>query len=56
MYLDTEKHEGYVMRIVEGFHYRQFNTRVAKWVRSNHVQTHGHWMRETVKPNHLRTK
>lgn len=36
--------EGYVVRLAEAFHYRNFRSSVAKFVRRNHVQTHNHWM------------
>ncbi|MFA5491006.1 MAG: RNA ligase family protein [Candidimonas sp.] len=35
--------EGYVVSRTDRFHYRQFATHVAKWVRPNHVQTDRHW-------------
>ncbi|MFI5297275.1 MAG: RNA ligase family protein [Polyangiales bacterium] len=43
--------EGYVVRLYEGFHYREFRHCTAKYVRPNHVTTHGHWMRTIVEPN-----
>lgn len=52
--MDWDRHEGYVIRTVNSFHYKQFKTLVAKYVRKNHIQTHGHWMRDIVKPNQLR--
>ena len=47
--------EGYVVRLTEAFHYRDFRRCVAKYVRANHVTTHGHWMRNAVEPNGLGT-
>lgn len=47
-------HEGYVVRNVTGFHYGAFRYNVGKYVRANHVHTHGHWMREQVVPNVLK--
>lgn len=41
---DWEDHEGYVIRNAEAFHYKDFKTNVAKFVRQNHVQTVKHWM------------
>lgn len=43
--------EGYVMRLAEKFHYSEFKNSVAKFVRKNHVHTHGHWMRELIIKN-----
>ena len=45
--------EGYVVRLAGGFHYKDFPKAVAKFVRPNHVQTHGHWMRARLEPNGL---
>lgn len=45
--------EGYVVRLASGFAYKDFRRSVAKFVRANHVHTHGHWMREVPKPNGL---
>ena len=46
--------EGYVVRLVDSFSYGDFKKSIAKWVRPNHVQTHGHWMRSVVTPNKLK--
>jgi RNA ligase-like protein len=46
--------EGYVVRLAAGFHYRAFRRSVAKYVRANHVQTHGGWAVRAVVPNRLR--
>lgn len=46
--------EGYVVRLSRSFDLHQFNRSVAKFVRHNHVQTHGHWMREAVVKNELK--
>lgn len=48
-----ENHEGYVVRNAGKFHYGQFRNNVGKYVRANHVHTHGHWMRQQVVPNKL---
>lgn len=37
--------EGYVIRLAEQFNYSQYKNSVAKFVRTNHVQTNKHWMR-----------
>ena len=51
--LDLDNCEGYVVRNVEQFHYGDFVKNIAKWVRSNHVQTDEHWMYREVIPNKL---
>lgn len=45
-----ENHEGYVIRTLDGFHHEEFQYKVAKYVRKNHVQTNEHWKRNWV-PN-----
>lgn len=45
--------EGYVIRIKDSFNYKDFKKSVAKYVRKDHVATHGHWMRQIVEPNIL---
>lgn len=50
---DPLKQEGYVVRNVNTFHYRDFGSNVAKYVRKNHVQTNEHWMHSKVIPNRL---
>ena len=47
---DVENKEGFVVRVAEGFDYSEFDTHVAKWVRSDHVQTSKHWMHQQVHP------
>lgn len=45
--------EGYVVRVSRAFHYSQFRRVVGKWVRKDHVHTHGHWMRRAIEVNGL---
>jgi hypothetical protein len=45
--------EGYVVRTASGFPMSQFSDYVAKFVRSNHVQTKDHWMHSTIKANQI---
>ena len=45
--------EGYVVRMARDFHYDQFHSHVAKYVRKDHVQTDDHWMNREVKSNGL---
>lgn len=42
---DTATTEGYVVRRVSAFHYRDFRRCVGKYVRADHVKTTKHWMR-----------
>lgn len=48
-----DKHEGYVVRLAGEFPYGSFRTSVGKYVRKDHVHTHGHWMRQKIEPNGL---
>lgn len=52
--LDTQRQEGYVVRVADAFHARDFRRCVGKWVRAQHVQTHGGWMRQQMTPNTMR--
>jgi hypothetical protein len=52
---NTSKHEGYVIRTFDSFHYDDFQHNVAKWVRPDHVQTDEHWMHGEIKKNKLLT-
>lgn len=54
--INTEKVEGYVIRLVDSFKYEDFNISIAKWVRENHVQTDKHWMYNKIKKNKLLIK
>jgi hypothetical protein len=51
---DTEKNEGYVIRITDGFDFKDFQICTAKWVRAKHVQTSSHWKYEKIIPNELK--
>lgn len=42
--LNANESEGYVVRVADEFNIADFNKKVAKWVRENHVQTDEHWM------------
>lgn len=46
--------EGYVVRLANSFHYSNFRTSCAKYVRPNHVQTDENWMLRPVFPNKLK--
>ena len=46
--------EGYVIRLASEFHYDDYGTSVAKFVRANHVTTGEHWMFQAAKENELK--
>lgn len=46
--------EGLVVRVTDSFTYDEFALKVAKYVRSNHVQTSEHWMSQKIEPNKLK--
>lgn len=55
--LDYEKQEGYVVRLTDSFHYRNFSRSVAKFVRKNHVdQNSHHWFNSVTEINLLKDK
>lgn len=45
--------EGFVVRVARQFSYGEFRKVAAKYVRKDHVHTHGHWMRQAVEVNGL---
>ncbi len=51
--LDPIQDEGFVVRVVDAFHLSEFQQKVAKWVRPNHVETDDHWMYQIIVPNKL---
>ncbi len=51
--IDTERCEGYVLRLASEFHYDQFAESTAKWVRESHVKSDKHWMHKAIEPNQL---
>lgn len=48
--------EGYVVRLTDSFHYRDFRRCTAKYVRAGHVNSSDHWIRNTIEPNKLRSQ
>jgi hypothetical protein len=51
------EHEGYVVRITDSFHYKDFHRSLAKWVRANHVQPDDHhWKAKPITENLLKEK
>ncbi len=44
--IDSNECEGYVVRIADSFHYRDFSRSVAKFVRKNHIKTENHWFQK----------
>lgn len=55
IHIDPERQEGYVVRPAQGFQSHMFQQYVAKYVRAEHVQTHGGWMRQVPERNGLVT-
>ena len=47
--VDTNKQEGFVIRLSSEFELSDFQKSVVKWVRKGHVQTDKHWTRNWVK-------
>jgi len=43
--------EGFVIRSVDGFSAKEFDSKVGKWVRPNHIDSSRHWRHEKVTPN-----
>lgn len=52
--IDNDPCEGYVVRVADEFHYKDFRKSAAKYVRSNHVTTDEHWLNKSVVANKLR--
>lgn len=52
--LDTEKQEGFVVRLANDIYIDDFSKKFAKYVRQQHVQSDTHWMYREVTPNKLR--
>jgi hypothetical protein len=46
--------EGYIVRLADAFHYRDFRRSVGKFVRKDHVRTSEHWKRGPITPNKLK--
>lgn len=52
--LDTNKQEGFTVRLASGFSYGSFRRSIAKYVRKNHVAENAHnWKTQAVVPNKL---
>ncbi len=51
-----EGHEGIVIRSIYPFHYGQFSSNIAKYVRPNHVTTDDHWSMQPIVKNEVRVK
>ena len=48
--------EGIVIRNRDSFHFDDFKTNVAKYVRANHVTTDKHWAHQEIIPNKLKVE
>lgn len=53
--IDSQKCEGFVVRVTAAVSYDDFEKKFAKWVRKGHVQTSDHWMNQAVIANKLRS-
>lgn len=53
-YMIEDGHEGIVVRSIYSFHYSQFEQRLAKYVRPNHIQTDKHWSKQRIVRNQLK--
>lgn len=51
--LDSDKIEGYVIRNIDSFKYKDFGDNVLKYVRANHVKSKDHWMHQMINVNEL---
>lgn len=51
---DLVKREGFVVRNAGTFHFNDFQTNVAKYVRADHIQTDEHWMTQAIVKNELK--
>ena len=55
--LNSEKQEGYVVRVTDSFSYGEFRYKVGKYVRKDHIRTVKHWIHgQPIVPNGLREK
>jgi len=52
--LDTEKNEGFVVRLSDSFSYDDFPKSICKWVRAKHVKTKSHWKYDKIVKNELK--
>jgi hypothetical protein len=52
--IDTNIHEGYVVRNADSFNYADFDKNVIKWVRKNHIQSDTHWSKSKIIKNNLK--
>ena len=51
--IDSNKQEGYVIRLASEFTLDEFQTSVVKYVRKGHLQTDEHWMKSAIVQNGL---
>lgn len=52
--VNCKTQEGYVVRTADAFDYDEFKLNLAKWVRTDHVQTDTHWMHAALVANKLK--
>lgn len=53
-FFGDSQQEGYVVRLASSFHYGEFDSYCAKFVRENHVQTPHNWLYTNIKRNELK--
>jgi hypothetical protein len=53
--LDSNNQEGYVIRPAGVFPFKDFRNVVGKYVRAKHIVTHGHWMRQKIEYNEVKS-
>ena len=53
LFLSEDTCEGYVIRVIDSFLLKDFKFKVGKYVRKNHITTHGGWMRSQLITNKL---
>jgi hypothetical protein len=54
-YLNGDECEGYVVRLADSFHYKDFSKSIAKYVRKDHVKTSHHWKYDRPEKNELKS-
>lgn len=52
--IDFSTSEGFVVRLYDSFHIKDFNYSVAKFVRENHVTSQTHWKNTKIVPNKIK--
>lgn len=53
-HFDNNECEGYVVRVADQFHYKNFKDNIGKYVRNNHISTHNHWLNKAIEVNGMK--